>query len=193
MRTIYLLSLCLTLAACTTAKKTSEFNSSCGPTPVMAGDALNPFGFTPAPEKILVTRIFGSWCPYCKADLKRMSELFAKGEWKPEDVHIYLIAYKNHSENKATFDKFVRDILPTYAFPKGTVDVVYKDDAYPQLAKLKTQTGKPLFEGWRGVPFALVFGKDQRLAFRGHFTVSPDDEDQHYKYIRQLQAETCGR
>lgn len=191
MKTIYLLSLCLTLAACTSAKKTAAFNASCGPTPVMAEDILSQFGLTPPPEKILVTRIFGTWCPYCKADLRRMSELFAKGEWRAEDIHVLLIAYKNHSENKATFDKFVRDVLPTYAFPKGTIELVYKDEAYPQLTKLTNKNGKPLFEGWRGVPFAMVFGKDQRLVFRGHFTTSPDSEDQHYKHIRQLQTEIC--
>ena len=62
---------------------------------------------------------------------------------------------------------------------------------FPELSQKKNKSGATLFDGWRGVPFALVFGKDQRLAFRGHFTSSPENEEKHYKYIGQLQAETC--
>jgi hypothetical protein len=56
---------------------------------------------------------------------------------------------------------------------------------------MKTASGEPLFTGWNGIPFGLVFGKDGRLAFRGHFTMNDVYEDAHYKFITDLQKETC--
>jgi hypothetical protein len=152
---------------------------------------LSVFGLEPQPGKIIVTRLFATWCPFCKSDLQRMAKLFKNGTWDPETVHVFLIAYQNHSENRSTFDGFRRDGIKSFGFPEGAVHLVYIDKTYPELVRSKNADGRLLFEGWKGVPFGLVFGKDQRLAFRGHFTMSDVSEDQHYAFITGLQKESC--
>jgi hypothetical protein len=186
-----LLSTCL-LSCQSTPNKTNavEINLACGKTPVTEND-MQTFGFEPAPGKVVVMRIFATWCPFCKTDLGKISEHFKSGEWKPEQVNVFLLAYKNHSESKATYDKFVKEKLAELGLPSSSFQIHYIDHTYPELLNFKTAAGIPYFTGWNGVPFALLFGKDGRMAFRGHFTMSDKTESEQYKMITQLAGETC--
>jgi thiol-disulfide isomerase/thioredoxin len=186
-----ILWLFMLLTACSTAPKTIDVNEACGATPVMLSD-FSRFGFKPPPPgKIVVMRVFATWCPFCKTDLGRIGALFQSGKWTPETVELYFLAYKNHGENKATFDMFVKDQFASFGIPAKAAQLVYIDEPYADLVKMKSASDQPLFTGWAGVPFALVFGKDGRMAYRGHFTMSDVTEDKHYKFISGLQKETC--
>lgn len=181
----------LVAASCATTGTDKGVVRQCGPTPVMAKD-METFGFTPPKGKILVTRVFSSWCPYCQEDLVEMGSRFKKGEWKPENVHLLLMMYKNRKENKNTYLSFIRDTFPNYGIPLSAAQIVYVDKDYAELIKMKSASKQVLFEGWQGVPFALIFGKDGRLAYRGHFTQSPPMQDRHYDLITGLAKENCG-
>lgn len=179
--------------SCVSSKIPGVIAEKCGSnSPVMASD-METFGFLPAKNKVVVMRVFATWCPYCKDDLKQIGELFKKGEWKPEDVQIYLMSYKNKRENHKTYLEFIRSTFPAFNIPLDAAQIVFVDKDYNELIKTKNISGKTIFEGWQGVPYGLVFGKDGRLVFRGHFTQGPSTQDAHYSFISKLTKETCGK
>lgn len=137
-------------------------------------------------------RVFATWCPYCKDDLAAIGKRFKSGEWKAENVQLYLMTYKNKRENAQTYTAFIRDTFPQYGIPESAAQIVFVDKDFNELSKVKSASGKTMFEGWQGVPFGLVFGKDGRLAFRGHFTQGPPSQDAHYNFISGLSKENCG-
>src|SRR4029079_17979045 len=106
-------------------------------------------------------------------------------------VRLFLLAYHNHSEDRKTFDRFVNTKFEQFGIPREAVQIQYVDKTFAELEKTQAASGQKLFEGWQGVPFGMVFGKDGRLAFRGHFTMSDLSEDEHYKFITDLQKENC--
>lgn len=180
----------LFLVSCRTSPKREIQSERCGPTPVMASE-FKQFGLNPEPGKINVMRVFATWCPYCKEDLKSIGEKFKSGEWKPETVQLLLMAYRNRHENKTTLDTFVKKDFRNFDIPLEAVQIVYVDRDFKELGLVTAKDGQPLLSGWEGVPFALVFGKDGRLAFRGHFTQSPVHQKEHYSLITRLTSESC--
>lgn len=187
---ILALPLILTVGCSTASKDRGVVERNCGTTPVKSAD-LEMFGFSVPKDKVVVMRIFASWCPYCKEDFNEIGKHFKSGDYNPETVHILLLSYKGSKENKATFDAFLRNSLPKYGIPSSAVQVVFVDKTHAELSKSKAASGDPMFTGWQGVPFGLIFGKDGRLAFRGHFTTSPQFQDGHYLFIKELTQETC--
>lgn len=124
----------------------------------------------------------------------RMGMLFKNGKWSAEHVQLVLIAYKKPGvESRQTFDKFVRSDLISLGIPLESTQIVFLDKTYPVLAQSKSKTGAPVFADWRAVPYGLVFAKDGRLAYGGHFTANPVLQDNHYQFITELQTETCGQ
>jgi len=181
----------LVLCACSGPKKpTGIIAGQCGPTPVMAKD-LETFGLSVPKNKVVVMRIFASWCPYCKEDLAELGGFFKNGTFTPQSVHVLLMSYQNSRENKSTSDHFVREVFPKFGIPPQAVQIVHVDKNFGELIKSKSAAGQTMFAGWQGVPFGLVFGKDGRLAFRGHFTTSPQFQDGHYGFIHNLTKENC--
>ena len=187
------MSSALIFASCVSSKIPGMLAEKCGAdSPVRAHD-MSSFGFLPAKNKIIVMRVFATWCPYCKDDLKQIGELFKKGEWKPEDVQIYLMSYRNKRENHKTYLEFIRSTFSSFNIPLDAAQIVYVDKDYNELIKMKNIAGKTIFDGWQGLPYALVFGKDGRLVFRGHFTQGPSVQDAHYAFISKLLRENCGK
>ncbi len=185
------LPLILISLACTSVRKgTGVLAATCQKTAVSVTD-LEPLGFKPAKNKVVVTRIFTTWCPYCKEDLAELGRHFQSGDFTPETVQVLLLTYKSSRENQATFDKFVKEALPKSGIPAEAVQAIYAGRESRELAKSKNAAGDPLFTGWQGIPFGLVFGKDGRLAFRGHFTTSPQFQEGHYQFIKGLTKEEC--
>lgn len=181
------------LAGCSSAPKTPEpiLAAHCEKTAVNVGD-LAPYGFQTAPGKVVVTRLFRVNCPFCKDDLRKIGGFFHDGTWTKDNVQVFLIAYrKEGAEDRRSFDKFMREELHGFGIPPEATQVVYVDKDYYQLVKARNKSGDLVFEGWRAVPFGLVFAKDGRLAYRGHFTSSPEMEDTHYAFIKNLQTEVC--
>lgn len=162
--------------------------AECKQTPIQKSD-LTKLGITPTPRKITVVRMIGTWCPYCKNDLKQIDDNFTKGTWLPDTVEVFLIAYRSPKENPDTYSEFQSGELSQVN--TNAIHAVYLDEAYDQLLKIQSHSGEPLLKGWKGVPFGLVFGKDGRLAFRGHFTMSLGFQNNHYKFITKLQKENC--
>jgi len=194
MRLFFLLSVLLITACSSTSKQTSAYMvPKCEDTPVKIGD-LEPFSFQPAPGKIVVVRLMRINCPFCKEDLMRLGSFFQNGSWSKDKVHIFLIAYRKEGiEDRKTFDKFMREELGNFGIPMEAVQAIYLDKDYYTLVKNRNKAGKLIFEDWKAVPFGLVFGKDGRLAYRGHFTATAGSEDAHYGFITKLQTETCGQ
>lgn len=122
----------------------------------------------------------------------RIGQLFRDGSWKPETVQLLLIGYRKEGvEDRSTFDTFVREDLPQFGIPPEAVQMVYLDKTYYELIKSKNSKGKPVFETWRAVPFGMIFGKDGRLAYRGHFSESPITQEEQYRFVTDLQSEVC--
>lgn len=165
--------------------------ATCQPTPVTVGD-LQKFGFVPTPGKIVVVRLMRISCPFCKEDLHRIGALFQNGTWSKDKVQVFLIAYRKEGvEDRKTFDRFMREELLQTGIPMEAVQAVYLDKDYYSLVKSKNANGDLVFETWKAVPFGLVFGRDGRLAYRGHFTTSPGSEEVHYNFVTHLQNEPC--
>lgn len=193
LTTIKIFAVLALTMSCASTKISGMVAERCGAnSPVMASD-METFGFLPAKNKVIVMRVFATWCPYCKDDLKQIGELFKRGEWKPEDIQIYLMSYKNKRENHNTYLEFIRGTFPSFNIPLDAAQIVYVDKDYSELVKTKNIAGKTIFEGWQGVPYGLVYGKDGRLVFRGHFTQGPSAQDAHYAFITKLSKETCGQ
>lgn len=178
------------IAGCATSDKNGAHPRGCASTPVKVKE-LEQFGFTVPKNKIAVMRIFATWCPYCKEDLAEIGKRFKSGEWTAENVQVLLMSYSNRNEGKDTYDKFIRDTFPKTGIPSSAAQVIYVTKDFKELAAIKGADGQPLFNGWKGVPFALVFGKDGRLAYRGHFTNSPPVTDAHYRLITEISKEVC--
>jgi thiol-disulfide isomerase/thioredoxin len=179
------------LTSCASSLRTDGIVAAqCGTTAVVESD-MQVFGFHPEPGKVVVMRVFATWCPFCKADLMRIGEMFKSGKWQAEHVEVYLLAYQNHDESQASFAQFVSEDLEKFGLPRSAVQIHYVDLPHNQLASKRSASGQVLFEGWKGVPFGLVFGTDQRLAFRGHFTMSDGFQENHYRFISDLQRESC--
>lgn len=191
MPRLIVLPLILMLISCVTPKKqTGVITPTCGKTPVTSKDLEN-FGFVPPKNKVAVVRVFATWCPYCKEDLTELGAHFRNGDYSTDTVNVLLMAYKNPRESKASFDKFVRETFNKFGIPFSAAQIVYIDKDFGELSKTKSASGEPIFTGWQGVPFGLIFGKDGRLAFRGHFTTSPQFQDGHYLFIKGLATEIC--
>ena len=181
----------LLLTACASAKKeTGVLAPNCGKTDINVKD-IEAFGFTAPKNKVAVVRVMSTWCPYCKEDLAEIGGHFRNGDYPPDKVHILLMMYKNPRENKDTYDKFLRDTFTKFGIPSQAAQIVFINKTAAELSATKTSKGHPLLTGWQGVPFSLVFAKDGRLAFRGHFTTSPQYQDNHYVFIKDLVKEAC--
>lgn len=189
-RCLYL-SFLLALSACASRPKTEPvINRTCEKTPIMQSD-LTGFNITPAPGKVTVLRIIRSSCPYCKEDLEQIGLMLKTQRWKTEQMQVILVAYRKEGvENRQTFDAFVRE-LAGKGFPIESVQIVYLDKTYPALLKSKTASGELIFEDWKAVPYSLVFAKNGRLAYRGHFTMNHASQDAHYDFLTDLQTESC--
>jgi hypothetical protein len=188
-----LILLTLFLSGCSSGpvKKSNILAPTCQDTKIKVTD-LQKLGFVPAPGKVVVVRLFRISCPFCKEDLLRIGSMFQTKAWSPENVQLFLIAYKKEGvEDRKTFDAFVRGEFRSLGIPLEAAQIVYVDRDYYSLVKTKSKSGDRVFEGWKAVPFGLVFAKDGRLAYRGHFTTSASTEDQHYDFITRLQSETC--
>lgn len=165
---------------------------TCARTPIQVSD-LEPLGFQSAPGKVVVVRLFRVSCPFCKEDLAHIGALFQNGTWTKARVQLFLIAYRKEGvENRKSFDRFMREELLSFGIPPEAAQVIYLDKNYDQLVKTKSASGELLLDGWRAVPFGLVFAKEGRLAYRGHFTTSSGAENKHYAFVTELQNETCG-
>jgi thiol-disulfide isomerase/thioredoxin len=180
----------LFLVTCASTGRSGVVARRCGRTDVQVNE-LEQFGFTLPKNKLAVVRIFATWCPYCKEDLDEIAKRFKNGTWSESNVAILLMTYHNRREDKFSYDDFLKEKLPKIGIPESAVQVVYIDKSAEELGKIKGGDGKSLFEGWKGVPFGLVFGKDGRLIFRGHFTMGPQVQDAHYNLITDRSTETC--
>lgn len=76
-------------------------------------------------------------------------------------------------------------------FPIESVQIIFLDRTYPDLLTSKSESGELILAGWKAVPYSLVFAKDGRLAYRGHFTMIPSQQHNHYDFITFLQQENC--
>ena len=188
----YLPALFLLLVSCATPKKeTGVIADKCGMPSAITVKDLEAFGFTVPKNKIAVLRIFATWCPYCKEDFGELGGHYRNKNISPETVQVLLMSYKNRRESKATYDAFLRDTFPKFGIPSEAAQIVYVDKDFNELSRSKSAGGQAMFTGWQGVPFTLIFGKDGRLAYRGHFTNSPQLQDVHYDFIRKLSKEDC--
>lgn len=177
--------------ASTKAKNTQFFNRACTPTPVQVGD-LAQFNIAPAPGKVSVVRVLRSACPACKEDLQQIGLMFKTGKWKAVDLQLVLVSYRKEGiETKETFDTFVRGELVPLGFPIESAQIVFLDATYNDLLKAKAKSGDKMFPDWKAVPYSLVFAKDGRLAYRGHFTLVASQQDRHYDFVTELQNEAC--
>ena len=136
----------LFLGGCATSDKNGAQPHGCGSTPVKVKD-LEQFGFTIPKNKIVVMRIFATWCPYCKEDLAEMGKRFKSGEWSPDKIQVLLMSYSNRNEGKDTYDKFIRDAFPKTGIPSTASQVIYVTKDYKELYAVKGADGKPLFNG----------------------------------------------
>ncbi len=181
----------LVASGCASKPPKPAFNIKCGATPVQRDD-LKQFNVTPVPGKVTVVRIFRSNSPYCKEDLMRIGLLFKEKTWSQDKVQLVLIAYKKDGvESRKTFDAFVRTDIVSFGVPLESTQMVFLDKSYPELLQSKSGSGEPVFADWKAVPYGLVFAKDGRLAYSGHFTANSNLQDNHYKFITDLQNETC--
>lgn len=190
----YWFALLLLCGCASTKSKDAQFyNRACTPTPVTIED-LAQFNVTPAPGKVMVLRVLRSACPTCKEDLQQIGLMFKTGKWTAEKIQLVLMSYKKEGvETKQTFDAFVRGELLPLGFPLEAAQIVFLDNTYPNLLKSKAKSGERVFPDWKAVPYSLVFGRDGRLAYRGHFTLIASQQDRHYDFVTELQNEACYR
>lgn len=191
VRILFVAMTLVVFSGCSTGNKFGGGSGrTCGAT-VVNVEEMEAFGFTPPKGKVVVGRVFATWCPYCKEDLSEIGKRFANGTWSTNSVHVMLLAYRNRAESKSTYDKFLREGLPKYGIPSAAIQVVFADKDHKELSSSLGADKKPLLPGWTGIPYGLVFGKDGRLVFRGHFTNSPPIQEAHYQLISDISAETC--
>ena len=191
MRILLIAMTALMVGGCATGSKLGDgAGRTCGATAVNVKE-MEAFGFTPPKGKVVVARVFATWCPYCKEDLDEIGKRFLNGTWSTNNVHVLLLTYRNRAESKASYDKFLREGLPKYGIPASAVQVVFADKDHKELSSALGADKKPLLPNWSGIPYGLVFGKDGRLAFRGHFTNSPPVQEAHYRLITDISKETC--
>ena len=120
-----------------------------------------------------------------------MSKRIQSQQWPEDQIQVMLLNYNNSGDDQQDFDRFKNNVFPGYRIPPGMVQLVFLNQDYKYLQSRKAKDAKPLFADWRGVPYALIFGKDGRLVYRGHFTSSPNVQASHYDLIASLTKEQC--
>jgi hypothetical protein len=190
LRNLIVAAFAVLFVGCSSPPKTGVLAAQCQATAVRESD-MEVFGFKSVPGKIVVLRLFATWCPFCKTDLNKIALEFKTKRWTAENVNLFLLAYQNHSETRETLAAFVKDKLAAFGIPREAVQVQFLDKPYAEAKELRSASGEPLFTGWKGIPYSLIFGKDGRLAFRGHFTLDDIYEQNHYRFVTELQKESC--
>jgi len=192
MRAVWMTILLAVCGCASTKAKDSQFyNRTCTATPVDAGD-MAQFNVAPTPGKVMVVRVMRSACPTCKEDLQQIGLMFKTGKWTADKIQLVLMSYRKEGvETKATFDAFVRSELIPLGFPLEAAQIVFLDNTYANLLKAKGKSKEAMFPDWKAVPYSLVFGRDGRLAYRGHFTLIASQQDRHYDFVTELQNEAC--
>ncbi len=142
--------------------------------------------------KVVVLRLMGTWCPYCKSDLLEISQRFLKQK-ESSEVELVLIANSSRRETEASVSAFRS---------KGSMQWGLHPDQFhfwfvgssenpeltgvQRLAQTTDKNGALLFPEYKGVPYGLVFDKKGKLRFRGLFTSSPESISAHYSSIEAL-------
>jgi hypothetical protein len=191
MKRLLFIILVVTGCGSTPKKSVQTYNRDCAPTAVQAKDMAR-FNVTPVPGKVMVVRFMRSACPYCREDLQQAGLMFKIGKWDADKINLILIAYKKEGvETRQTFDTFVRTELAKTSFPIEKAQIIFLDRTYPELLVSKNENGELILSDWKAVPYSLVFAKDGRLAYRGHFTMIPSQQHSHYDFITSMQDEKC--
>lgn len=154
------------------------------------GKAAKATVLWPAGEKkVRVIRLMATWCPYCKNDLKNLNERFANGTFQKDKVQVHMITYDNRKEKINTVQAFMKKAPKEYApLNMDQMSVSFWDKTFNDISALKDAAGYPLFPAWAGVPFGVVIDCQDRVIFQGHFTESPEKENEQYELIKKAQA-----
>lgn len=144
-------------------------------------------------KKVHVIRLMATWCPHCKNDLKHLNDNFQNGTYKKDQVQVHLISYNNRKEKQDTAQKFARTASKTFApFAQDNFSLSFWDKAYTDIEPLHNEHGTTLFPQWTGVPFGIIVDCQDNVIFRGHFTDSPEQEQEQYAMIAKAQV-TCAK
>jgi hypothetical protein len=193
MRLLLAVVVVVLFAGCSSKPVTpvQNYHRRCEPTPITVQDLKN-FNITPMPGKVMVVRFLRSACPFCQEDLQQLGLMYKIGKLNLDQVKLALIAYKKEGvESRETFETFVRSELAKTSFPLEKVQIVFLDRTHPELLTAKSESGDLLLADWKAVPYSLIFAKDGRLAYRGHFSMIPSQQHNHYDFITFLQNEKC--
>lgn len=148
-------------------------------------------------NKVVIVRLIGTWCPFCKNDLIELYNRYLNTDLKSE-VEVILITNSSRRENQETVTGF-RDMVrnnwgvshPEFFhlfFVPGKEGGL---QGFERLAQWMDEKGNLLFPEYRGVPYAMVFDRNGELRLRGTFTSSEQTIENHYQQISALIEGGC--
>lgn len=152
--------------------------------------APQSFDLSPLKGKVVIFRLIGTWCPYCKNDLAYINQNYLKTAAR-DQVELVLLTNSSRRETAESVKSFrdlarqQRDVDPRqvhlwYIGDEGEMNGVKR------LAEWKQGSGELLFPDYRGVPYGMIFDRYGRLRFRGLFTGSTEVTAAHYAMVDSL-------
>ncbi len=112
---------------------------------------VNPVTLAGLAGKVVVLEFWATWCPPCLASIPHLVEL----HHKYQDEGVVIVALTNEDYDRANIGPFMEKMKMTYIVGTGSTT----DQAY----------------GVRGIPHAVVIGRDGKLVWRGHPMGGLDD------------------
>lgn len=156
---------------------------------VPQGDAAT-FDLKSKKGKVVVMRLFATWCPYCKEDLKVIEDTM-KSLIDEDKIDVTLVVFKSRKETDETLKNFMAVGAQELGLRPASYDWVYSDVQTPAMKEVKDKKGHLLFPNYQGVPYALVFDSKGQLRYRGNFTESKETRKKHYEMIAALSKNQC--
>ncbi len=140
--------------------------------------------------KVTAVRLFATWCPYCKRDMKQLNDVLGTS-LDQDKLDTLLVVFKSRLETEATLKKFMLEGLAQLGVKAQRFDFRHVQMTGAEMKAVKGADGSLLFPEFLGVPYALVFDKKGQLRFRGNFTADEKTIKQHYDMIQSLVNGSC--
>lgn len=150
--------------------------------------ALRPL--QPTKGKVTVMRLYGTWCPYCKQDIKSLNSRFANLV-EGGKLDMVLVSFQSRKETDESIDLFLNHGVKELGVDKKNFRWVHSGIKSADVKALKNKKDEEVFPGFLGVPYGLVFDAKGRLRFQGHFTGEEATQNKHYDMINSLASGRC--
>lgn len=142
--------------------------------------------------KVVILRLVGTWCPFCKGDMVELSKRYLATD-KRSRVEVVVVAPSSSRETEASIRRFVAESAQSLGVAVAHMNFWFVPsqidrnlNGFRVLVETTDSSGNPLFPNVTGVPYSMVYDKRGQLRLRGTFTRSAELTAAHYSAIDSM-------